>query len=209
MRPQTLGEEIANSVSHGVGLAAAAVAVPLLVASAARRGGSAAAIGTGVFATTVVLLYLASTLYHALPGPRAKRVFRVIDHSAIFLLIAGTYTPFTLGVLRGGWGWLLLGAIWSLAAAGIVSKAVMGIRYPWLSTSLYIAMGWLMLVAIVPLWARLPLGGWVWLAAGGVAYTGGVVFFAFDHLRYRHFVWHLFVLAGTVCHFVAVWRYAV
>src|SRR5436190_21094422 len=142
MRPQSLGEEIANSVTHGVGLAAALIGLPFLVASAAHRGGLQAALGASVFAVTVVLLYLASTLYHALPGARTKRVFRVIDHSAIFLLIAGTYTPFTLGVLRGGWGWALLAAIWALAILGVLSKAVFGIRFPWLSTTLYLVMGW-------------------------------------------------------------------
>ena len=208
-RAQSLGEEIANTISHGAGLVAAVVAVPFLIVSAADRGGPAAAAGAGVFAATVVLLYLSSTLYHALPGRRTKYVFRVIDHSAIFLLIAGTYTPFTLGVLRGGWGWTLLGAIWSLAITGVVAKAVMGVRYPWLSTALYLAMGWLIVLAIGPLWLRLPIGGWLWLAAGGLAYTAGVAFFAAERLRYGHFVWHLFVLAGTVCHFLAVLWYAV
>jgi hemolysin III len=209
MRPQSLGEEIANSVSHGVGFVAASVAMPFLVVSAARRGGSAEAIGATVFAVTVLLLYGASTLYHALPGQRAKRVFRVLDHSAIFLLIAGTYTPFTLGVLRGRWGWALLGATWSLAIVGITAKAVLGIRFPWLSTTVYLVMGWLVIMAIGPLWLRLPLGGWLWLAAGGVAYTAGVAFFAAERMPYGHFVWHLFVLAGTVCHFFAVLWYAV
>jgi hemolysin III len=209
MRPQSLGEEIANAVSHGVGLVVAVVALPFVIVSAAHRGGSTAAIGASIFASTVVLLYLSSTLYHALPGRRTKRVFRVLDHCAIFLLIAGTYTPFTLGVLRGAWGWTLLAVVWTLAAGGIVAKSVMGIRYPWLSTALYITMGWLVLLAIGPLWMRLPPGGWTWLAAGGLAYTAGVAFFATDHLPFRHFVWHVFVLAGTICHAVAVWRYAV
>jgi hemolysin III len=136
-------------------------------------------------------------------------VFRVLDHCAIFLLIAGTYTPFTLGVLRGAWGWTLLAAVWTLAIGGIVAKSVMGIRYPWLSTALYVTMGWLVLLAIGPLWMRLPPDGWTWLAAGGIAYTAGVAFFATDHLPFRHFVWHVFVLVGTVCHAVAVWQYAV
>jgi hemolysin III len=209
MRPQSFGEEIANAVSHGVGLVVAVVALPFVIVSAAHRGGSTAAIGASIFASTVVLLYLSSTLYHALPGRRTKRVFRVLDHCAIFLLIAGTYTPFTLGVLRGAWGWTLLAVVWTLAAGGIVAKSVMGIRYPWLSTALYVTMGWLVLLAIGPLWMRLPPGGWTWLAAGGLAYTAGVAFFATDHLPFRHFVWHVFVLAGTICHAVAVWRYAV
>jgi hemolysin III len=165
-------------------------------------------IGASVFAATVVLLYLASTLYHALPRNKAKQVFRVIDHSAIYLLIAGTYTPFTLGVLRGTWGWVLFGVVWSLAVLGLTLKAVGGIRYPRLSTTLYISMGWLALIAIRPLWLHLPVAGWFWLIAGGLAYTSGIAFYAAERLRYGHLVWHVFVLIGTACHFVAVLRYA-
>jgi hemolysin III len=135
-------------------------------------------------------------------------VFRIIDHSAIFLLIAGTYTPFTLGVLRGAWGWALLAIVWCLAALGIVLKSVGGIRYPRLSTMLYVGMGWLALIAIRPLWVHVPVAGWLWLIAGGVAYTAGIAFYAAERVRYGHFVWHVFVLAGTACHCVAVWRYA-
>jgi hemolysin III len=156
----------------------------------------------------MVLLYVASTLYHALPQNRAKRVFRALDHGAIFLLIAGTYTPFTLGVLRGTWGWTLLGLVWGLAIAGVILKAVGRLRYPVLSTCLYLGMGWLVLVAVRPLWLRVPPAGLLWLLAGGIAYTAGVAFFAARRLRYSHFVWHLFVLAGTACHFFAVLWYA-
>jgi hemolysin III len=192
-----------------VALAAALVAAPIVVLSA-RDHGTLATIGAGVFALTAVLLYSASTLYHALPSGRAKRVFRIIDHSAIFLLIAGTYTPFTFGVLRGPWGWTIFGLVWGLAALGIALKAVGGIRYPTLSTVLYVGMGWLALIAIRPLWLHVPLSGWLWLLGGGLAYTAGIAFFATDHrVRYGHFVWHLFVLAGTVCHFFAVLWYAV
>lgn len=208
-RSPSLGEEIANSLSHGVGFVAALVATPFLVLSGARRGGPAGTVGPGVFAGTVVLLYLASTLYHALPGNRAKRVFRVIDHCAIFLLIAGTYTPFTLGILRGAWGWTLFGLVWSLAVLGITLKAVGGIRYPRLSATLYVGMGWLALIAIRPLWLRMPVLGWLWLIAGGLAYTAGVAFYAAKRVRYAHFVWHVFVFMGTACHFVAVLWYAV
>lgn len=208
-RSPSLGEEIANSVSHGVGLVAALVAAPFLVLAAARRGGAAGTVGATVFAGAVVLLYLASTLYHALPRHKARRMFRVIDHSAIFLVIAGTYTPFTLGVLRGTWGWTLLGLVWSLAVLGVTLKTVGGIRYPRLSTTLYLGMGWLALIAIRPLWLRIPVSGWLWLVAGGLAYTAGVAFYAADRVRYGHFVWHLFVLIGTVCHFFAVLWYAV
>ena len=208
-RAPSLGEEIANCVSHGVGLLAALVATPFLVLAAVRRGDGVAIVGASVFAGTVVVLYLASTLYHALPRNQAKRVFRVIDHSAIFLLIAGTYTPFTLGVLRGAWGWTLFGIVWGLAVLGVTLKAVGGIRYPRLSTSLYIGMGWLALIAIRPLFAHVSLAGIMWLGAGGFAYTAGVGFFAATRVRYAHFVWHLFVLAGTACHFFAVLGHAV
>lgn len=207
-RPQSLGEEIANSVSHAVGLLAAVVAIPVLVLSAVRRGDAAGIVGASVFAATMVLLYLTSTLYHALPRNRAKRVFRVLDHGAIFLLIAGTYTPFTLGVLRGTWGWTLFSLVWGLAAAGVVLKAMGGVRYPILSTCLYLGMGWLVLIAVRPLWLRMPPSGLLWLLAGGLAYTAGVAFFAAERIRYSHFVWHLFVLAGTACHFLAVLWYA-
>ena len=206
--PQSLGEEIANSVSHGVGLLAALAAAPFLVSAAVRRGSVSGIAGASVFVTTIVLLYLASTLYHALPPHRAKRVFRILDHGAVFLLIAGTYTPFTLGVLRGLWGWTLFGVVWSLAALGIVLTSAGGIRYPRLSTAVYLGMGWLILVAIRPLWLRLPLAGLLWLGAGGIAYTVGVRFLAAKRMRYSHFVWHLLVLAGSTCHFVAVLLYA-
>jgi hemolysin III len=196
-------------VSHAVGFLAAVVATPFLMLGAARRGGSVAMLGAGLFAGTVIVLYLASTIYHALPNNKAKRIFRVIDHSAIFLLIAGTYTPFTLGVLRGVWGWTLFGIVWALAVLGVALKAIGGIRYPWLSTTLYVAMGWLVLIAIRPLWVRVPVAGWAWLITGGLAYTAGIAFYAAERVRYGHFVWHVFVLMGTVCHFFAVLWYAV
>jgi hemolysin III len=207
-REPSLGEEIANCVSHGVGFLLALVATPFLVVAAARRGDSAAIVGASVFAATTAVLYLASTLYHALPKNKAKQIFRVIDHSAIFLLIAGTYTPFTLGVLRGTWGWTLFGLVWSLAILGIVLKSVGGIGYPRLSTALYVGMGWLALIAIRPLWVHVPVAGWLWLIAGGLAYTSGIAFYAAERVRYGHFVWHVFVLMGTVCHFFAVLWYA-
>ena len=207
-RRPSRGEEIANSVSHAVGLVAALAATPFLVVHAVRRGGTGTIVGASVFAATMVLLYLASTLYHALPGNRAKRVLQVIDHGAIFLLIAGTYTPFTLGVLRGAWGWTLFGLVWSLAAVGIVLKAVGRLRHPMLSTFLYVGMGWLALIAVRPLWLRVPLSGLLWLLLGGIANTAGLAFFAAKGVRYSHFVWHVFVLAGTACHFFAVLWYA-
>ena len=207
-RPQSLGEEIANSVSHGIGLLAALAAFPVLVTAALNRGDLAGIVGASVFATTMVLLYLASTLFHALPPNRAKRVFQILDHSAIYLLIAGTYTPFTLGVLHGTWGWILFGLVWSMALAGTLLKALGGIRYHTLSTIMYLAMGWLVVIAADTVWALVPKWGIFWLFAGGVAYTAGAVFFLAERIRYFHFVWHLFVIAGTACHAVAVFRYA-
>jgi len=208
-RSQSSGEEIANAVSHGVGLLLAVVAAPALVVATVQRGGVTEIIAASIFGVTMVLVYLTSTLYHALPRNQAKRVFRTLDHGAIFLLIAGTYTPFTLGPLRGTWGWTLFGLVWGLALAGIVFKAVGGVRYPKFSTCLYIAMGWLVIVAIEPLRLNMPTTGFSWLLAGGIAYTAGVAFFAPKRFRYSHFVWHLFVIAGTACHFAAVLLYAV
>ena len=207
-RPQSLGEEIANSVSHGIGLLAALIAVPVLITAALNRGDLAGTVGTTVFATTMVLLYLASTLFHALPPNRAKRVFQILDHSAIYLLIAGTYTPFTLGVLRGAWGWTLFGLVWVMAIAGTVFKVCGGVRYTTFSTWVYLAMGWLVLIAIEPVWTLVPKWGFIWLLAGGIAYTVGAVFFMAERIRYFHFVWHLFVVMGTACHFVAVLWYS-
>ncbi len=187
----------------------ASIAAPILIIAAHHHGDARYTVAASLFATTMVILYLTSTLYHALPRNKAKRVFRVLDHGAIFLLIAGTYTPFTLGVLRGPWGWTLFGLVWSLAAFGIVMKAVQGFRHPRVSTALYVAMGWLCIIAARPLLLHLPLAGLAWLVAGGIAYTAGVAFFVADHrVRYAHFVWHLFVLAGTSCHFFAVLWYA-
>ena len=209
-RTQSLGEEIANSISHGIALLVAVSATPFLIIAAVDRGGIADIVGASVFAATILLLYLTSTLYHALPRNKAKRVFQILDHGAIYLLIAGTYTPFTLGVLSGAWGWTLFGLVWGLALAGILLKAIGGVRYPTLSTCLYLAMGWLVLIAVKPLWLLVPSWGLFWLLAGGIAYTVGVAFFVIDErIRYSHFVWHLFVIAGTTCHFFAVLWYAI
>ena len=208
-REQSLGEEIANSVSHGVALVAMLIGTPVLIVHAVAEGTTGLIVGTCIFCATAALLYLASTLYHALPAGKAKRVFRIIEHSAIFLLIAGTYTPFTLGVLHGAWGWTLFGLVWSLAVAGVVLKAVSRTSQPILSTGLYLLMGWLVVLAVDPLLERVPTAGLYWLVAGGLAYTVGVAFFTTDSkLRYGHFVWHLFVMLGTACHYFAVFWYA-
>jgi hemolysin III len=207
-RVQSLGEEIANGISHGVALVASLIATPFLIIETHRSGGSWNTIAAGIFAASMVFLYLSSTLYHVLPDNKAKRVFRVLDHAAIFLLIAGTYTPFTLGVLRGTWGWTLFGLVWGLAIIGMILKVAGVMRHPWISTGLYLAMGWLVIIAIRPFLAKVPLEGVLWLLAGGLAYTGGVAFYAAERVRYCHFVWHLFVVLGTTCHFFAILWYA-
>lgn len=207
-RRLSLGEEIANSVTHGIAALASVAALPILLVVTIGRGDPWQVTGGAVFGGTLVILYVASTLYHALPHPRAKRVFRILDHSAIYLLIAGTYTPFALGALRGPWGWTLLAAVWSLAALGITAKATLGFRFPRLSTAVYIVMGWLGIIASKPLLTHIGVSGMMWLLAGGLCYTAGVIFFAWERLRYGHMVWHLFVAAGSVCHFFAVLWYA-
>jgi hemolysin III len=205
---QSRPEEIANSLSHGLALILAIVAIPILIASALEQGERVRIVGVTIFSVSVVLLYFTSTLYHALPVSRAKGLFQLLDHGAIYLLIAGTYTPFSLGVLRGRWGWILLAAIWSLALIGLAFKATTGVRYEKISTGLYLLMGWLALLVIKPLWQAMPAWGLFWLLAGGLAYTTGVIFYATDHVRYNHFRWHLFVITGTACHFIAVLKYA-
>lgn len=207
-RPQSPREELANSLTHGTGLAASLFGLPTIVLVATAGGNARQIVACSIFAATLVILYAASTLYHALPTSRTKQVLRVVDHAAIYLLIAGSYTPFTLGVLSGAWGWTLFGLVWGLAAFGILYKTLIGFRFPRLSTLLYVGMGWLAVVAIGPLAKTLPAGGLAWLIAGGLCYTAGVPFYLRDRLRYRHAVWHLFVLAGSACHYAAVFQYA-
>jgi hemolysin III len=203
-RRLSLGEEIASSVTHGVALLASLAAFPILLVIAVTRDDPWQVVGGAIFGATLVMLYAASTLYHALPPSRAKRVFRVFDHSAIYLLIAGTYTPFALGALRGAWGWTLFGVVWTLAVLGVIAKATLGFRFPRLSATVYLMMGWLAVIAFRPLMAQVGAAGMAWLVAGGLCYTAGVVFFAWERLRYGHMVWHLFVMAGSACHFFAV-----
>ena len=207
-RAQSASEELANAVSHGFGLLFAMAAAPILIVSAVRSSGPASVVGASIFAATLALLYLTSMVYHLLPRNRAKEIFQVLDHSAIFLLIAGTYTPFTLGVLRGAWGWSLFGVVWGIALVGVILKGIYGDRYPKVSAGLYLAMGWVVMIAIKPLWQGITTTGFSWLLAGGIAYTAGVGFYAAKNVRYSHFIWHLFVLVGTACHFMAVLLYA-
>ncbi|MGA2080445.1 MAG: hemolysin III family protein [Holophaga sp.] len=201
--------EMANSITHGLGAALSVLALVLLVVAAAWRGTARDIVGGAVFGAALVVLYTMSTLYHALRNPRAKRVFHFLDHSAIYLLIAGTYTPFCLGTLRGGWGWSLFGVIWGLAVVGVLYKAFATGRFPILSTIVYLAMGWLVVVAALPLYRALPAGGLAWLLAGGGCYTLGVGFYAWRRLSFHHAIWHLFVLGGSLCHVVAVLAFVI
>ena len=208
-REQSGGEEIANSISHAIGLILALIGTPFLIAHAYRNAETAFVVGVSIFCATMIILYLGSTLYHALPVGKAKRIFRRIEHSAIYLLIAGTYTPFTFGVLKGVWGWTLFVIVWGLAFVGIALKIFQKQHHLILSTVLYLLMGWVIVIAINPLMANLPTEGLLWLLAGGLSYTVGVAFFATDSkLKYGHFIWHLFVIGGTTCHFFAVYWYA-
>lgn len=201
---QTRREEIANSISHGFGLAAAIVATPFLCVAAARQPNQAFYVGTLIFVATMWLLYLASTLYHAWPQTRLKCALQIFDHVAIFLLIAGTYSPFTLGPLRGAFGWTIFILIWVLAGIGVVLKLRTGVRRKKLSLFMYLGMSWLVLIAAREFVRVVPIETVIWLFAGGIAYTSGLIFFDNTRIRYSHFIWHLFVLAGTACHFCAI-----
>ncbi len=201
-----LSEILANAITHGIGAALAIVGAVALVAAAAR-GTVWQLVSCSVFAATLVLVYLCSTLYHSLVRTRARHVFHILDHSSIYLLIAGTYTPFCLVTLRGPWGWMLFGVEWTLAAAGVVFKSFAVGRFEVASALVYLAQGWFVVVAAGPLVLALGWHGVLWLAAGGAAYTLGVVFFALDRLRYFHALWHLFVLAGSAFHYFAILFY--
>ncbi len=199
-----LREEVANALTHGLGAAAALAAGAVLITLVAQHGDGWQLAGTIVFCASLLLLYVASTLYHAIPFPTAKARLKVFDHCAIYVLIAGTYTPFTLIGLRGAWGWSLFAVIWSLAVAGVVFKLFFTGRFKLVSTLIYVGMGWLVLVAIVPMTRALDAWALGWLFAGGVAYTAGTIFYLSRRIRYAHSIWHGFVLGGSACHFLAV-----
>ena len=200
-------EEIINSVTHGVGLALSVVGLVILEVLAALRGTPWHVVSVSIYGATLVILYASSTLYHAFRSPPLKRVFKIIDHSAIYLLIAGTYTPFTLVTLRGPWGWTLFGLVWALALAGIAFKAFFVDHFVIASTIVYLTMGWLVIIAIKPVIAVVPYRGLLLLLAGGLCYTVGVGFFAASRMRYGHAIWHLFVLSGSIIHYFAVLFY--
>lgn len=205
----TPGEETAHAVTHGVGAVLGLLGLVLLVVWSARFGDVWQVTSTAIFGTTLVLLYSASTLYHAVRREELKRVLQKFDHAAIFLLIAGTYTPFALVTLRGPWGWSLFGIVWVLAVAGVALKFWFAGRFNVVSTIVYLAMGWLVLVALKPLIAALPAGGLALLLAGGACYSLGTIFYLWKRLPYHHAVWHLWVLAGSACHWAAVFGYVV
>jgi len=207
---QSAGEEVANGISHGIGLVGAMIGTPILLLAALHHGNIPFLIGTIIFTTTMLLVYLVSTFYHWWPRTRTKSLLQIIDHSAIFLLIAGTYTPFALGPLRGAGGLTMLGIAWALAVFGVVMKATRGaLHHRKLAMTLYLGTGWLAVIFIRPLALTIPLSALLCLIAGGIAYTAGTLFFANERLPYSHFVWHLFVLAGTSCHFAAVFICAI
>jgi hemolysin III len=209
VRDQTGWEELANSISHGVGFVLAIASLPLLLAFSGPATSAINIVAMCIFSATMMLLYGISTLYHALPAGRAKTWLNRCDHAAIYLFIAGSYTPFVLGVLRGGWGWSLFGVVWTMAVLGFTAKMFNRLRHPLWSTGLYVAMGWVAVVAAAPLIARVPGAGLALLVAGGLSYTAGAVVFLFDsRVRFAHFAWHLFVLGGSTCHFFAVLWYA-
>ena len=207
-RSYSAGEELAHAVSHGSGAVASLVALPVLLLAVSTRG-LAATLGAAVFGVSVLLLYAVSASYHAATGAQLKRRLQALDHSAIYLLIAGTYTPFTLTALKGTTGTVLLIAVWTLAIVGIGLEASGRRRHALVSSGLYVAMGWIALVAIKPIWTHIPAPGLAWLLAGGVCYTLGVPFYVAKQIRWTHFVWHMFVITGTVCHYIAVAGYAV
>jgi hemolysin III len=206
--PYKLGEILANAITHGIGAVLALVGAVYLIAAAAR-GTAWHVVSCTIFAVTLVLVYLCSTLYHSLVRTRARHVFHILDHSSIYLLIAGTYTPFCLVTLHGRWGWTLFGVVWTLAAAGVIFKSFAVDRFPVASALVYLFQGWFIVIALGPLVHALGWHGFLWLAAGGLAYTLGVFFFALDHLRYFHATWHLFVLAGSIAHYFAILYYVV
>ena len=207
VRPFTLGEEITHSITHGIGAGLSIAGLSILVMLAVLYGNVYQTVSFSIYGATLIILYLASTLYHSFQQPRVKQIFEVIDHAAIYLLIAGTYTPFLLVAIRGVWGWGLLIVIWALAIVGLSCKAFFIDRFRKLSTLGYVLMGWLCVLVIHDLVANLPLNGLIWLAVGGVVYTVGAIFYEMRRIPYTHAIWHLFVLGGSICHYFAILLY--
>ena len=206
---QSLTEEIANAATHGIGFILSISALVLLIVFAVVQNNAYMVVGGAIFGSTLIAMYGASTLYHSFQQLDSKRIFKILDHSAIYLLIAGTYTPFVLVTLHGVWGWSLFGIIWGLAILGVYFKIFFVYKFENLSTIIYILMGWLVVIAAKPICQNLPLPGIMWLLGGGLLYTFGVVFYLWEGLFLHHSIWHLFVIAGSVCHFFAVLFYVI
>ena len=205
----SISEEIANSITHGIGILLAIVAFETLTAFASIYGNIWHIISVSVYGVTLILLYTASTLYHSIQNPSTKNIFQALDHSSIYILIAGTYTPFMLVNLRGPWGWSLFAMIWCLAFFGAVVQFGKTMRWRGVSLISYVVMGWAIIVAIKPLIASVALGGIILLLIGGLSYTSGILFYRWDKLKFHHAVWHIFVLAGSILHFFAVLFYVI
>ncbi len=203
----TTGEEIANAVTHGIGALLAIVALVLLIVFSSMRGNATDVVSFSVYGTTLVILYLMSTIYHSLPRGKAKDVFEILDHSSIFLLIAGTYTPFALVTLKGAKGWTIFGIIWGLALAGMVMKVFLVKKFVILSTLMYISMGWMAIFILKDIMMAVPMNGVILLVLGGVAYTVGAFFYVWRKIPYHHAIWHLFVMGGSIFHFFAILLY--
>jgi hemolysin III len=208
-KKQTLIEELLNSVTHGIGALLGVAALVLLVVLSAEQDSAIKVVGSAIFGASLIIMYSASAMYHAVRKPYWKRLYKVVDHSSIYLLIAGSYTPVVLVVLNPGWGWSLFGVIWGLALLGLIFKLFATGKFEIISTTAYVCMGWLAIIAIKPLYDALPLAGFIWLLAGGISYTLGVIFYAWDQLRFGHAIWHLFVLGGSICHFFLILWYVV
>lgn len=206
---QTKAEEIGNASTHALGVLLSLVAITLLITFSASQQDSFKLISGVVFGCTLILMYICSTIYHSMQNPKLKHYFRIADHASIYLLIAGSYTPFMLVTLRGPWGWTMFGVIWSLALLGVIFKLFFVHRFEVLSTVIYLLMGWMSLIVIKPIYQLLPAGGLECIVAGGLCYTVGVIFYAWERLKYSHVLWHLFVLAGSIFHFFAVLFYVV
>lgn len=198
---QSLGEEIANSITHGTGVGLSIAALVILVVFAAKLGDAYKVVGFSIYGAMLIIMFLSSTLYHAFQNPTLKRFFRILDHSCICLLIAGTYTPITIGVMRGAWGWTLFGLIWGLTLLGINLQIFVMHKLKWMSTVMYVMMGCLIIIAVKPLMAKAPAGLMTWMLIGGACYLLGIIFYAWKKLPWHHPIWHLFVLAGATCHF--------
>lgn len=208
-KQQTKLEEFFNALTHAAGIGLSIAALVLLTVFAATQPGSTKVIACALFGSSLVLVYTASTIYHTVTKPKVKQFFKLVDHTSIYALIAGSYTPIVLVILHGPWGWSLFGLVWGLAIIGFIFKLCFIGRFEKLSVSIYLGMGWLAIVAIEPLWHSLPIGGLIWLGLGGLSYTGGVIFFTLDRIRFAHSLWHLCVLGGSICHFFLVLLYVI